>query len=146
MAKTLSSNKLLFAMLIGIVAGAILGGVAPEAGRQVKFLGELFLRALLGLVVPLVMASMIVGITGLGDIRRLGGIGGRTFAYYMVTTAFSVIVGIILVNIVQPGRADTLEAQLALRGGEAHPSWTTAMTTDAMAAITSNQGRTNGVG
>lgn len=120
MGKTLSTNILLLAMLVGIVLGAVLGGVSPEAGRQVKFLGDLFLKALLMLVVPLVMASMIVGITGLGDIRRLGGIGGRTIAYYMATTAFSVLAGILLVNIIQPGRADTPEAQLALRGGEGY--------------------------
>ena len=120
MAKILSTNKLLFAILAGIVVGAVLGGASPEAGRQVKFLGELFLKALLMLVVPLVMASMVVGITGLGDIRKLGGIGGRTIVYYMVTTAFSVVVGIILVNIVRPGTADTPEGQLALRGAEEH--------------------------
>ena len=113
-----TTHSLLVTILIGIVVGTLLGGFWPAAGSQVKFLGDLFLRALLGLVVPLVVASMIVGITGLGDIRRLGGIGGRTIVYYMTTTAFSVIVGIILVNIIQPGKADTPEAQLALRGGE----------------------------
>jgi solute carrier family 1 (high affinity glutamate transporter) protein 1 len=120
MAKMLPTNKLLLAILIGIVAGIVLGGASPEAGRQVKFLGELFLQVLLMLVVPLVMASMVVGITGLGDIRKLGSIGGRTIAYYMVTTALSVIIGILLVNIVKPGLAETPEAQLAMRGGEQH--------------------------
>jgi len=80
MTRILPTNKLLLAILIGIVAGIVLGGAAPEAGRQVKFLGELFLQILLMLVVPLVMAAMVVGITGLGDIRKLGGIGGRTIA------------------------------------------------------------------
>ncbi|MHC4606660.1 MAG: dicarboxylate/amino acid:cation symporter [Planctomycetota bacterium] len=118
MKKIGGSNRLLIAILIGIVLGAVLGGASPEAGLQVKFLGELFLKALLMLVVPLVMASMIVGITGLGDVRRLGGIGGRTILYYMATTALSVIVGILLVNIIQPGTADTEEGRIALRGGQ----------------------------
>ena len=56
------------------------------------------------IVVPLVMLSMIVGITGLGDIRNLGSIGGRTVLYYMATTGISVLIGIVLVNVVQPGK------------------------------------------
>lgn len=113
-----SSNTLLFAILLGIVAGILLGGFWPDGGKAIKFIGEVFIKALLMLVVPLVMASMTVGITQLGDVRRLGDIGGRTIAYYMVTTALSVIVGITLVNIIQPGRADTRDDRIALRGGE----------------------------
>ena len=113
-----SSNFLLFAILFGIIGGIVLGGFIPEAGRAVKFIGEVFIKALLMLVVPLVMVSMTVGITQLGDIRRIGGIGGRTITYYMITTALSVLVGITLVNLIQPGRADTEQERIALRGGE----------------------------
>lgn len=113
-----SSNFLLFAILLGIIGGIVLGGFIPEAGRAVKFIGEVFIKALLMLVVPLVMVSMTVGITQLGDIRRIGGIGARTITYYMITTALSVLVGITLVNLIQPGRADTERERIALRGGE----------------------------
>ncbi len=94
------------------------GGFWPAGGLGIKFIGELFIRALLMLVVPLIMASMTVGISRLGDIRRVGGIGGKTIIYYMTTTALSVLVGITLVNLVQPGSADTEEERIALRGGE----------------------------
>ncbi len=73
-----ATNRLLVAMLVGIGAGILLGGLAPQAGKSVQILGELFLRALLMLVIPLVMASMIVGISGLGDVRRLGRLGALT--------------------------------------------------------------------
>jgi solute carrier family 1 (high affinity glutamate transporter) protein 1 len=96
----MSSNKILIAILIGIAFGALLGGFWPEAGLELQFLGEFFLKALFILVVPLVIASIIVGVTALGDVRRIGGTGGRTIAFYMITTALSVLVGIILVNIV----------------------------------------------
>ena len=111
------SGGFLIAILVGIIGGAAIGGTWPAIGLELAFLGELFLNALFMIVVPLVICSLIVGITGLGDIRKLGGIGGKTILYYMVTTAFSVIIGIILVNIVKPGHADTPEAQLKLRGG-----------------------------
>ena len=68
------------------------------------------------IVVPLVMFSMIVGITGLGDIRNLGPIGGRTVLYYMVTTGISVLIGLILVNIIQPGKG--------ISRGADHPEYT----------------------
>ncbi|KPJ61698.1 MAG: sodium:dicarboxylate symporter [Latescibacteria bacterium DG_63] len=91
-------------MVVAILVGIIVGGWAPEVALKFSILGEVFLNALMMIVVPLVIFSMIVGITGLGDIRRLGSIGWRTILYYMATTGISVLIGIILVNIVQPGR------------------------------------------
>ncbi len=98
-----ATNRLLVAMLVGIGAGILLGGLAPQAGKAVQILGELFLRALLMLVIPLVMASMIVGISGLGDVRRLGRLGALTLLYFMATTALAVLVGLVLVSMIQPG-------------------------------------------
>jgi Na+/H+-dicarboxylate symporter len=114
----ISSNRLLYTILIGIGIGIVLGGLWPEAAISIRFIGDIFLKSLLMLVVPLVMTSMVVGISGLGDVRRLGGIGGKTVAYYMITTALSVSVGIVMVNIIQPGSAGTEEERIALRGGE----------------------------
>jgi Na+/H+-dicarboxylate symporter len=54
-------------------------------------------------VIPLIVASMIVGVTSLGDFRKLGRTTGKTLLYYLVTTGFSVLIGIILVNIIKPG-------------------------------------------
>ena len=96
-------NRFLLYILGSIALGALVGGFYPEQALYTKFLGDIFLNALKMIVVPLVIASMIMGVTNLGDIRKLGGIGKRTIAYYMVTTALSVIVGLILVNIIKPG-------------------------------------------
>jgi len=118
---TTNSNRLLFAIILGIMLGMLLGGLAPAAGSAVKFIGEIFIKALLMLVVPLIMASMTVGISRLGDVRRIGGIGKKTIIYYITTTALSVILGITLVNIIQPGRVDTEEGRIAMRGGQLLP-------------------------
>ncbi len=98
-----SSARLLAAILLGIITGIILGGVVPEVGVSLQFIGDLFLKALLVLVVPLVMASMIVGVTSLGDVRKLGGIGGRTVVYFLATTGIAVLIGLILVTLIEPG-------------------------------------------
>ena len=99
-----SSLNLLFGIVIAIVAGALIGGIFPDFAGHTSILGEIFLNLLKMIVIPLVMLSMIVGITNLGDIRHLGSIGGRTVLYYTATTGLAVLVGIVLVNVVLPGR------------------------------------------
>ncbi|GAX59728.1 sodium:dicarboxylate symporter [Candidatus Scalindua japonica] len=108
---------LLYLMIAGIVFGIAIGGFFPETGGAIAFIGDFFIGYLKMLVVPLVITSMIAGVTGLGDIRKLGGLGRKTILYYMVTTSISVLIGIILVVIIGPGKADTKEEQLRLRGG-----------------------------
>src|SRR2546426_12589357 len=58
---------------------------------------------LLMTIVPLVFASLTLGVAGLGDIRKIGRVGGRTIAYFLVSTAISATIGLILVNVVRPG-------------------------------------------
>jgi len=101
--KASSPHFLLISMLLGILSGILLGGFAPSIGLNIAFIGDLFLQALFALVVPLVISSMIVGITSLGDVRKLGSIGFRTVAFFMTTTGLAVLVGLILVVVIHPG-------------------------------------------
>ncbi len=103
-------------ILIGLVAGAILGGtlnsVLGTDSPELKFavdhfaepVGQLFLRLLLLLVVPLVFSSLLLGVAGLGDLRRIGRIGIKSFIYTIVFSGISVIIGLTLANVIQPGR------------------------------------------
>ena len=104
-------------ILVGIVAGIVLAFVSVELfGTRmlaVGWMGDLFLRALKMIIVPLIMASMIVGITGLGDVRRLGKVGGLTVLYYATTTALAVGLGIVMVNVMRPG--DGIDLGAAVR-------------------------------
>jgi len=101
------SNRTGNIILLGMVAGAIIGALGGyyfgDIFIELKFLGTLFLNALKMIVIPLIVASMIVGVTSLGDIRKLGRTTGKTLVYYLVTTGCAVIIGIVLVNIIQPG-------------------------------------------
>ncbi len=94
-------------IIIGIIAGIILGGLLGSfLGEQMLwagFLGKLFLNALKMIVIPLILTSMITGVISLGDVRRLGRTGIKTILYYLATTGISVTIGIILVNLLQPG-------------------------------------------
>lgn len=98
---------------------------APHSGwytfyRLSSFSGKLFLNLLNLLVIPLVVASLIMGLASLGDIRHVGRTGLRTVVYYFVTTAISVAIGIVLVQIIKPGAGleGTLEVAGMLPGKE----------------------------
>ena len=97
-------RKILIQIVIAIIIGIFVGGFFPQFAIKFSLLGKIFLNSLMMIVVPLVMCSMIVGITGLGDIRSLGSIGKHTIIYYFVTTGLSVLIGIFLVNIIKPGK------------------------------------------
>ncbi len=112
------AQSLLIPILIGIGVGILIGGLLPGVGSSLEFIGELFINGLLMLVIPLVMTSMIASISGLGDVRKLGGIGGKTILFYTVTTGIAVLIGLIMVNIIQPGVANTDAERVALRGGQ----------------------------
>ncbi len=99
-----SRKWILTGIITAILCGTLVGGWIPNLAVKFSILGELFLNSLMMIVVPLVMFSMIVGITGLGDIRKLGSIGKRTILYYLLTTGISVLIGITLVNIIKPGK------------------------------------------
>lgn len=106
--------KLHTKIVIGLVLGAAAGiaaNVWAGGAPWVKWVGDnlalpvgqIFLRMLLMTVVPLVFCSLVLGVVGLGDLRRVGKVGGRTIAYFLVSTALSAALGIVLVNLVKPG-------------------------------------------
>ncbi|MFC5540973.1 MAG: dicarboxylate/amino acid:cation symporter [Bacilli bacterium] len=92
-------TQILIAFVLAIIAGVIVGpGI-----EVVKPLGDLFLRLIKFIIVPLVLASLVVGVAGTGDVRRIGRMGGITIVYYLITTAIAVLIGLILANLFKPG-------------------------------------------
>ena len=90
--------------IIGAIVAAIgVGFFIPEIAVKFKVGGEVFLSLLMMMVVPLVISSVMSGILGLGDVRKLGKPGGVAVGYYMCTTVLAVTVGLIAVNILKPG-------------------------------------------
>jgi Na+/H+-dicarboxylate symporter len=111
-------TKILIGLLVGVIAGLIvnwtLGGDNPSVVWAVENftrpVGQLFLNLLLMIVVPLVFSSLVVGVAGIGDIRKLGRIGLKSFAYTLLISAISVVIGLGLANTIRPGEripADT---------------------------------------
>lgn len=94
---------LLKAILFGAIGGIFCGWYFGPAMQSISWLGDLFLNALKMLIVPLIAAAVISGVASLGDIRKLGRMGGMTILYYASTTALAVFIGLVVVNILQPG-------------------------------------------
>ncbi len=110
---------ILLAMLVGAGVGLPLnilaerGAIDESVPRTVasygKAVGDLFLRLLSMIVVPLILTSLISGVTGTGNLKGLGRLGGRTFAYYIATSLIAICTGIVMVNIIRPGVGADLE-------------------------------------
>jgi len=113
MAKNSGGRWILAGILLAVILGVLAGGFLPQYAAQTKVLGDVFLNALFMVVVPLIMCSMIVGVASLGDVRHLGAIGRRTLLYFLATTLFSSLLGLLLVNLVKPGKGAS--------PGEKHP-------------------------
>ncbi|HUV30702.1 MAG TPA: dicarboxylate/amino acid:cation symporter [Acidobacteriota bacterium] len=96
-------NLILLGMIAGTIIGAVGGYFLGDFFIGISVIGTVFLNALKMVIVPLIVASMIVGVTSLGDVRKLGRTAGKTLLFYLVTTGFSVFVGLVLVNIISPG-------------------------------------------
>lgn len=77
----------------------------------IKPIGTIFIRLLMFIAIPLVLASLIVGSASLGDIRRVGRLGGKTLGWYLVTITVSITIGLTLVNVIRPGTKVTVEAR-----------------------------------
>lgn len=102
-------RKLHWQIIIGLVLGLLWGLWAAAQGwsswvdRWVAPLGTVFINLLKLIAVPLVLASLIVGVTSLSDLRRLSRIGTKTIALYIATTTVAITLGLVLVNLLQPG-------------------------------------------
>ena len=97
------SFYLLAFIIAGVFAGLLVGWYWGEAAKNVAWLGQLFLNTLSMLVIPLLVSAVISGVTSLGDVRQLGRMSGVTIAYYVITMAIAVLIGLFVVNLIQPG-------------------------------------------
>jgi len=100
-------NTLLWAIFAGALGGIFSGWYFGDAMLSIEWLGTLFLDALKMTIVPLIVAAIISGVASMGDVRKLGRVGGLTILYYASTTALAVLIGLVIVNLIQPGSGIT---------------------------------------
>ena len=108
-------------VVVGLVAGVALGLLAPSATVYIAFLGDLFVRLIRMLVVPIVFISLASGVTALADPRRLGAVGARTIALFAATTFCAVAIGMAAGLVIQPGLGAAIGTGEAFALGEPVP-------------------------
>jgi Na+/H+-dicarboxylate symporter len=100
-------TKITIALVLGVVAGVVANAAGltwlQDALVFLEQFGNAWIDLITMVVIPLVFASLVVGVTSLGDMTRLGRIGGKTVLFYICTTAVAVTIGLVLSNVVAPG-------------------------------------------
>ncbi|MDQ0999816.1 proton glutamate symport protein [Neobacillus niacini] len=94
--------QILVGLILGIAVGAIFYG-NPEVQTYLQPIGTIFIRLIKMIVIPIVVASLIVGVAGVGDIKKLGSLGGKTILYFEIITTIAIIIGLGAANLFQPG-------------------------------------------
>jgi Na+/H+-dicarboxylate symporter len=111
-----SNNKLFIAIITGLVLGVALGGYvfynapdsAPAFAKNIKLLGTIFIRMVQMIIAPLVFCTLVVGIAKMGDMKMVGRVGGKAMAWFISASLMSLLLGMLLVNWLQPGKNTTV--------------------------------------
>ena len=111
-------------ILIGLVLGGVLGYLSPKWGNNVYFLRDIFLNLIKSIIAPLIFSTLVVGIAGGGDLKKVGRMGVKALVYFEIVTTLALIIGLTVVNFTKPGIGVTLAASnidIAKTIGQSHP-------------------------
>ncbi|QDP99316.1 dicarboxylate/amino acid:cation symporter [Lysinibacillus fusiformis] len=97
-------------VLIAIVLGIIVGAVFPEFGASLKILADIFIKLIKMLIAPIIFLTVVIGIGSMGDLKKVGKIGGKALIYFEIVSTFALAIGLLVVNIVQPGKGFDTDA------------------------------------
>src|SRR4051812_46702022 len=96
-------THLYFQVLTAIVIGILLGYFYPKLGEQMKPFGDAFIKMIKMLIAPIIFCTVVHGIAGMEDLKRVGRVGIKALIYFELVTTLALIVGLVIVNILQPG-------------------------------------------
>jgi len=97
-------KSLYFQVITAIVIGVLLGHFYPETGAAMKPLGDAFIKLIKMLIAPIIFCTVVVGIAGMEDMKKVGKTGGYALLYFEIVSSIALIVGLVIVNVVQPGQ------------------------------------------
>nr|WP_295974022.1 dicarboxylate/amino acid:cation symporter [uncultured Bacillus sp.] len=108
-------NNLTVRVVIGIIIGIIIGFAFPEFGAKLKVLADIFIKMIKMVIAPIIFFTVVIGIGGMGDMKKVGRIGGKALIYFEIVTTFALAIGLIVVNIIKPGVGFNINA---VEGGD----------------------------
>src|SRR6267154_711383 len=111
-------------IIIGLIVGVAVGWIRPEWGNNVYFLRDIFLNLIKSIIGPLVFSTLVVGIAGGGDLRKVGRMGVKALVYFEVVTTAALFIGLAVVNLTRPGLRVNIAgatAEALKNIGDGHP-------------------------
>ncbi|MGB8169838.1 MAG: dicarboxylate/amino acid:cation symporter [Chthoniobacteraceae bacterium] len=90
-------------VLIAVALGIVIGHCWPETGKQLKPLGDGFIKLVKMIIAPIIFCTVVHGIASMSDMKKLGRVGGKTLLYFEVISTFALIIGLVVVNVLKPG-------------------------------------------
>ncbi len=96
-------TQLYLHVLVAIIAGGLIGYLAPETGVALKPLGDAFIRLVKMIIAPVIFLTIVTGIAGMRDVASVGRVAGKAFAYFLTFSTLALFIGLIVANVVQPG-------------------------------------------
>jgi aerobic C4-dicarboxylate transport protein len=97
-------RSLYFTVLLAIVAGGLIGHFWPDLGQSLKPLGDAFIKLVKMIIAPVIFLTITTGIAGMRDLKQVGRVAAKAFAYFLVFSTLALIIGLVIANVVQPGR------------------------------------------
>jgi len=98
------TKRLYFWVLLAILAGAIFGFMEPKAAVGLKPLGDGFIALVKMMIAPIIFCTVVLGIAGAGDMKKVGRVGGKALIYFEVVSSLALIIGLVVMNTLQPGK------------------------------------------
>ncbi|NRG48350.1 cation:dicarboxylase symporter family transporter, partial [Bacillus sp. CRN 9] len=90
-------------VLTAIAIGVLVGLIWPDIGKEMKPLGDTFINAVKMVIAPIIFLTIVLGIAKMGDMKKVGKVGGKAFIYFEVVTTLALVIGLVVVNVIKPG-------------------------------------------
>jgi len=103
-------KSLYFQVITAIVIGVLLGHFYPQTGEAMKPLGDGFIKLIKMIIAPIIFCTVVVGIAGMEDMKKVGKTGGLALLYFEIVSSIALVVGLLVINIVQPGAGMNIDA------------------------------------
>jgi aerobic C4-dicarboxylate transport protein len=121
-------------VLFAIACGVALGHFLPESGAAMKPLGDGFIKLIKMLIAPIIFCTVVIGIAGMEDMKKVGRVGGKALLYFEVVSTLALVIGLVVVNVLQPGVGMNVDA--ATLDTKALTNYTGAAKTQSQGGIT----------
>src|SRR5262245_37078234 len=94
-------------VLVAVLLGIIVGFLFPDVGKSLKPLGDAFIKLVKMMIAPIIFCTVVHGIASMGDLKKLGRVGLKTLLYFEVVSTLALVIGLVVVNVLQPGKGFT---------------------------------------